>query len=63
MSIKLYKCSKYEKNSSKIEALDGIVILDLPFFFFPKIWFLKICSQLSQSFKKNITHGNEKLVH
>lgn len=54
MSIKLYKCSKYEKNSSKIEALDGIVILDLPFFFFPKIWFLKICSQLSQSFKKKI---------
>lgn len=50
MSIKLYKCFKYEKNSSKIEASDDVVILDLPFF--PKIWFLKICSQLSQSFPK-----------
>lgn len=33
MSIKLYKCFKYEKNSSKIEASDDVVILDLLFFF------------------------------
>lgn len=47
MSIKLYKCFKYEKNSSKIEVLDDDVILDL---FFAKIWFLRICSQLLQTF-------------
>lgn len=63
MSIKLYKCSKYEKNSSKIEALDGIVILDLPFFFFLRFGSWKSVVSFHRALKKNITHGNEKLVH
>lgn len=52
MSIKLYKCFKYEKNSSKIEASDDVVISDLPFF--PKIWFLKSVASFHRALKKKI---------
>lgn len=56
MSIKLYKCFKYEKNSSKIEASDDVVISDLPFFFFFSLRFgsWKSVASFHRAFKKKI---------
>lgn len=58
MSIKLYKCFKYEKNSSKIEASGDVVISDLPFFLRFGCW--KSAASFHRAFQTNITHGNEK---
>lgn len=59
MSFKLYKCFKYEKNSSKIEASDD-VILDLLFFFLLRFGSWKSVVSFHRALKKkNTTHGNE----